>query len=78
VKRCRIRKTHWEQHGAAARALRSIQDNPRPTADGTIRLYSPTAVVSCHCGGYVLTSSECKTYAKGKQGRGRRATGRRR
>jgi hypothetical protein len=78
VKRCRSRKAHWDQHGAAARALRGIQDNPRPTPDGTVRMYTPTAVIKCHCGGYVLTSAEGKSYAKGKQGRGSRATGRRR
>lgn len=65
------RKTHFESHGAAMRALRKIQDK------GEVRAYTPNGVVSC-CGQHALTSGSAPGFKRGKQSRRGAATQRRR
>lgn len=61
-RKCRSRKAHYRGSNLALDALELIQDAQLlpPTPDRPARLYTPTAVIRCHCGGYVLTSSQGK------------------
>lgn len=71
--KCASSKAHWPTHADAARRLAQINTAPDPT-----RLYQPTRVSVCHCGGYVLTSKSGKPHAKGKSARRRPTKGSRR
>jgi len=67
-RRCASKKRHFPNSGVAQRRLEEILS--KPLAVG--RVYSPTGVIRCHCGGWVLTSRSPKVYRKGKRGRDRR------
>lgn len=73
MKRCRSKKTHWPTRRAAFAALEHIH------AQGPgERLYMPTGVIGCHCGGFVLTSDAGRAFGKGKASRRPTAQQRRR
>lgn len=62
--KCASGKAHWSTHAAAARRLAQINAAPDLS-----RLYQPTRVSPCHCGGYVLTSKSGKPHGTGKSAR---------
>lgn len=66
--RCKSKKRHFTNSGAARTRLGQIQEMPLDPA----RLYTPTGVIQCHCGDWVLTSNQGKLWAKGKKSRDRR------
>jgi hypothetical protein len=63
--KCRSTKRHFDRQGKAFDRLEAIQAAPPDPA----RLYTPTAVIRCTCGGYVLTSNAAPTFASGKRSR---------
>jgi hypothetical protein len=63
--KCKGKKRHFPNSEVAQRRLEEILAAPLAPN----RLYSPTGVIRCHCGGWVLTSRPPKVYRSGKRGR---------
>lgn len=67
-RRCASKKRHFQNSRQAKDRLDEILSKPLAPD----RMYSPTGVMRCHCGGWVLTSRLGKQWAKGKKSRDRR------
>jgi hypothetical protein len=71
--KCRSKnKRHWATARAAHTALARIQDSD------DVRAYTPTGVLRCSCGEFVLTSSDGKRHSTKHGRRGSRPTRRNR
>lgn len=68
MKKCASTKRHFDTRAEAEKRLEQIQRMPLDPD----RLYTPTGVVTCHCGKFALTSSHGKPGRAGKSRRDRR------